>query len=57
MWAQAATTDNDDLVVTAQSGKVKGKGSFKRCIMQSGSGQEAFGCEKADYIATQYAKT
>ena len=50
MWLQAATTDNDYLVITTQSGKVKGKGLFKRCIMQSGSGQEALSGEKADRI-------
>ena len=30
---------------------------FKRCIMQSGSGQAALSGEQADRIATQYAKT
>lgn len=32
-------------------------GLFKRCIMQSGSGQAALSGEQADRIATQYAKT
>jgi para-nitrobenzyl esterase len=33
------------------------KGLFKRCIMESGSGQAALSGEQADRIASQYAKT
>lgn len=33
------------------------KGLFKRCIMESGSGQATFSVEQADRIASQYAKT